>query len=470
MNLFLIFISTIFFIILFKKIRIEEYVKDLSKTILKIFTVIPSSKISDHWKEKVLLRYSFELFFQSVRLFFTILVALSPFITFCLFSIYNDKTFINLAFSPTGLLTVTIFAIISAFFFPNKKEKNYNSGSRILHHIVLNNNYIGETLFDIETLLFSSKRIDISEQRHVFVAGLARAGTTILMRILYGNGHFCSLTYRDMPFVLSPNLWNLFSRLSRHKAQAKKRAHGDGLSIDFDSPEALEEIFWRTFCGREYIKQSSLTPMTADDEIIYKFRKFVHIISKKNKQTLYLSKNNNNVLRLSSILKAFPNAIILVPFRDPIQQSYSLLNQHNRFLQLQSRDDFIRKYMTWLVHHEFGADHRPFSFSSELINKTYIHQLRYWLSIWINTYSFLININSPQVQFLSYESLCDDTEYVLNKLSSKVGLHLHSNSITLSKSVTQVNEYLPEDMVSNSKILYSKLVARSLGYQKTDFV
>ena len=104
--------------------------------------------------------------------------------------------------------------------------------------------------------------------RHVFIAGLARAGTTILMRSLYDTGLFRSLTYRDMPFVLMPITWSRFSSLLRAHKEEQVRAHGDRIKINFDSPEAFEEVFWMTFCKDDYIKADSLMPHDVDNEHI----------------------------------------------------------------------------------------------------------------------------------------------------------------------------------------------------------
>ena len=77
---------------------------------------------------------------------------------------------------------------------------------------------------------------------HVFVTGMARSGTTVLLNAIYESNSFASLTYQDMPFILSPNLW---SKINKDGFEIKKqeRAHGDGISKNTSSPEAFEEVF-----------------------------------------------------------------------------------------------------------------------------------------------------------------------------------------------------------------------------------
>ena len=120
---------------------------------------------------------------------------------------------------------------------------NYSWLQQKLHQLALSSQFMREITFDVETYLISTKEMN---DNHVFVAGLARSGTTILLNALYKSNQFSSLSYQDMPFVLAPNLW---SRLSFNKQDSNlvERAHGDGIKIDTSSPEAFEEIFWKTF-------------------------------------------------------------------------------------------------------------------------------------------------------------------------------------------------------------------------------
>ena len=110
---------------------------------------------------------------------------------------------------------------------------------QVLHHLVLGNRFIPELLHDIEKFIYRKKIRDISKNRHVFINGLARSGSTILMRSIFDTKEFSALTYRDMPFIVSPNIWNKVSKKFK-KQKAIERLHGDNILIDLDSPEQLE--------------------------------------------------------------------------------------------------------------------------------------------------------------------------------------------------------------------------------------
>ena len=65
------------------------------------------------------------------------------------------------------------------------------------------------------------------------------------------------------------------------------------------------------------------------------YKEFINLVLIKYNKENYLTKNNNNILRLSSIRDNFPNSLIIIPFRDPINQSFSLMNQHILFSRIQ---------------------------------------------------------------------------------------------------------------------------------------
>lgn len=289
-------------------------------------------------------------------------------------------------------------------------EARYNFLDKILHHVALRFPSIAEFTFDIDQNINKKKIKAARYQKHVFIAGLARAGTTILMQQFYGTNKYRSLTYRDMPFVLAPNLWNKISTKSQKDNKVHERLHGDGMMVGYDSPEALEEVFWRVFTGSDYIKKEHLINYQIHHEIIEKFRQYVAaILASSNDSTpLYLSKNNNNILRLPTLRKAFPSALILVPFREPLSHANSLLTQHKKFIELHKQDKFIRSYMNWLVHHEFGTDHRSFSFDGKHMEQSSTLELNYWLDLWHLTYSAIEKKLPENAHFVCYEDLCNN--------------------------------------------------------------
>ena len=282
----------------------------------------------------------------------------------------------------------------------------YSALDRLLHRSVLGSDALNEALFDLERKLFLKRAPDTTEGA-VFVCGLARAGTTALMRAIHDTGRFASLTYRDMPAVIAPNLWSSLTRASRRRGEKQERAHGDGVIVDFDSPEALEEVFWRIHCGERYIRPDAILAHQIEAEEIERLREYIRLVCLCHGKARYLSKNNNNILRLRHIASAIRESAVLVPFRAPQPQAQSLLGQHRRFLDASG---FERSYMAWLVHHEFGATHRPFRFSPEEPRDLDPQRIDYWLNAWIRAYRYLrdtVRTAPENIVPVCYERLCD---------------------------------------------------------------
>ena len=100
--------------------------------------------------------------------------------------------------------------------------------------------------------------------------------------------------------------------------------------------------------------------------------------SPEHKTELLYSWDKNNINE-HTLEEIFTNAIILIPFRNPIQHANSLLNQHLHFIQLQKEDDFIRRYMNYLGHNEFGLNHKPWNNPIHFNN---LNNINYWLEQW----------------------------------------------------------------------------------------
>lgn len=258
----------------------------------------------------------------------------------------------------------------------------------------------------------------------VYVCGLARSGTTILLRILDQVEAFRSLTYRDMPFVLAPNIWQHITGRATLPSLPMQRAHGDGITVDFDSPEAFEEVFWRTL-GTQSSSADTLSEEPPSPEVLAAFKDYqLMVCSVRKKVALpateapkrYLSKNNNNLLRLPSLC-VDPAAAVLLVYRDPISTARSLHRMHLRFCAAQTQNRFTRRYMGWLGHYEFGLGHRPFAFAKPTMN-AYLSPdgLDYWLDYWNAVHQHVLEQQDLPLKLVSYAALSEHPLMVLETL------------------------------------------------------
>ena len=268
--------------------------------------------------------------------------------------------------------------------------QNYSNIQKFLHDFVLSKKIINKSLFELEKIIYLKKK-DIINQSHVFITGLPRSGTTSLLNFLFSSDEYASLKYRNMPFVLSPNFSKLFNKKNITK---KERLHGDGINFDNNSPEALDEVFFDN--SEEFVK--------------HELENYIQLILLSNKKSKYLSKNNLNYKRVDLIQSIFPNSIFLIPIREPLQHANSLLNQHLHFSQLQKEDDFIRRYMNYLGHNEFGLNHKPWN---DPINYQDRGKIDYWLEQWFLFYKDIYNKYQSYTNcyFVLYEELTN-TNYI----------------------------------------------------------
>lgn len=392
------------------RLALPELANSLLRVIVSAYHAIDAPRISDHWKERAVAAYAGRLFSASLRLIGSILIILAPFILLAI-GINITPMEAGAVFEWPGVLFATVFALSYLLLRARwagsaGQARRYGPMSQMLHELALASPHMGRRLFSLEDRFFSPK--PAKDGKHVFIIGLARAGTTILMRRLYETGQFASLTYRDMPLVFAPNLWRALTPMAARNVAEQERAHGDGIWIGLDSPEALEEPFWRSFAGGDYITQTALRPHSAADKLTQTYRRYVGFILRRYDKARYLSKNNNGSLRLATIGRAFPFALVLAPFRRPEDQVRSLLRQHRRFLK--DEDPFTKRYMQWLVHHEFGQDRRPYAFEAGPAEKG-VRPDDAWLHQWIVVYARILDAirSGEDVDIIPvcYEDLCD---------------------------------------------------------------
>ena len=351
-----------------------------------------------------------------------------------------------------------------------KFQDRHTRWERLLHRLAFSTVEAHKGLAGLESRLFAERLRDVEIDRPVFIAALPRAGTTILLEILAALGPFATHTYRDMPFPLTPLLWNALSRRFRVPGAVVERAHGDGMTIGADSPEALDEVAWRAFWPEKYL-DDRIEPWTAADrdagrEFASFFKAHVaRIIALRSgaagSPVRYLSKNNANLARIPRIAQLFPDAAVLVPFRNPLDHAASMLRQHRNFLRVHAREPFTRRYMADVGHYEFGANLRPIDFGGWLgapspgeraatapanrpTNRPMNRQgrpeahsarartLDFWLRYWRAAYEHaLVNTGGANtggadaggnVVFLSYDALCADPAPNLRRIGEALGI------------------------------------------------
>lgn len=293
---------------------------------------------------------------------------------------------------------------------------SYSRAEKNLHKLYLSNYFLSRSSLEIEEILFGKQAQEHPVREYVFITGLARSGTTALMNKIFSTGEYASLQYSNMPILLSPNLWNKKLKIAKHE-----RAHKDGIIIDGNSPEEFDEYFWKVFLKDSYIKEG-LFPHEVDEKVLKKYLSYVALICHSKKKDKYISKNNNNILRLSA-LKKIENHKTIILFREPLTHAASLMKLHRSFSETQKEDPFVLDYFNYLGHHEFGLGHKPFMLTQNFVQnrEKYAHDdLNYWVASWVNYYEYLLDHFNSEFLLVSFEDLIEKPDTVFDHVSSRL--------------------------------------------------
>ena len=366
-------------------------------------------------------------------------------------------------------VAITLFVL-----FLNRRRKGkaseHTQGERTLHGLVFEPWFPRVPLSKVESRLYKNQLAAISIERPVFITALPRAGTTLLLEICVGVNEFVSHAYRDMPFLLSPLLWNRLSKGSRDPGSLSERVHGDGILVNVDSPESFEEVIWKEFWPSYYKKERILlwteSPYPAFEAFFFDhIRKIILLRSGEEQQARYISKNNLNIARIKYLGNAFPDSTILILYRSPLQQASSLLKQHRNFLNIHREDSFAQKYMEDTGHFDFGENLRPVDFNGWLskAGEPNPNTLSFWLLYWVNAYRYLLNGKKPQARFFSYDAFCADPQSGLEKLGRILDI---KNSELLMANVKRIaapkphnveTDDVPSSILDQAEDLYLEL-------------
>ncbi len=380
------------------------------------------------------------------------------------FILHTIKPEINIDISSIYFYGSMIIGSFSLFLIQKQKNSDYSYWSKLLHTIILDNYNLGIFLFKREVKKQTKKELkEKPEPPFVIVTGLARAGTTALTKLLYDPQLFHSINYANMPFLMAPNLWRKFYN-PKH-AKLRERAHGDKVFFSENSIEALEEYFYKALLNDDFIKDDFLQKHEINEEIFAKYLQYQKLFkSDSSRNTVYLAKNNNFILRYESIQKINQNFKTLFVYRNPLDHAKSLLAQHENFVSQQSDDKFVLQYMNWLGHYEFGLNQKYFDFDQEKIWLNYSKEsINYWIAIWINYYSYLLKLlNNENLFLVHYYDLAQTPSELINKIGTKINVPLHCEPkepfIGKKSNIENLGD-MDNHLLEKANVIYKELIA-----------
>ncbi|MCW3784801.1 sulfotransferase [Defluviimonas salinarum] len=402
-------------------------------------------ELDDLGKEVAVRRAGFGLIKSAFSIFWrfglTLVAASVPIFGAELVGLASSVDVMNFMLQWEYILGLSILGVLLSEFIrrrrsPSVKEdasaNRYSTADRLIHMIAFSHPKVLKTASRLEDALMPMTAEQTSF-RPIFITSLARAGTTAVLNALYDLPSIATHTYRDMPFLTAPRLWNLLAGGSSRSVERRERAHGDGLEIDLESPEAFEEVVWQLCWPDKYGEAGIKCWDETDRENKSEQFLFHHMIKIINarlykgeassfQNARYCSKNNANIARISFLKAAFPNSQIVVPIRQPGAHAASLLRQHQNFCKLHDRDAFIRRYMRDIGHFEFGQLHKPILFPSVESNSYDRSSGNYWLQYWIHAFREILNYQETCI-FVLQDDLRSSPQRAMEDLCVALGLH-----------------------------------------------
>lgn len=261
---------------------------------------------------------------------------------------------------------------------------------------------------------------NVSITQPVFITGLARSGTTILLTLLSKLSSVATHRYRDFPFLMIPYVWNRYLDRFSAEQQPVERAHRDRIYISPDSPEAFEEPLWQHFFPHVHEPRGIhlLGPQDRlrrfDDFFVGHIRKVLYIRG----GTRYVSKGNYNFTRIGYLSDLFADARFIIPIRHPLTHVDSLVRKHRLFCEYAQADPRVPRYLAAAGHYEFGPQRVPVRLYEDTVDRV----IQAWQSgddyagyavQWAHVYRYLHELFrrqddvSRRLLIVRYEDFCE---------------------------------------------------------------
>lgn len=321
-------------------------------------------------------------------------------------------------------------------------------------------------------------------EKPIYIAGVPRAGSTILTELMSRHPDATSHRYSDFPNVYTPFWRNWLAKYSeRQQAELVERAHRDRIMVSNESPEAVEEVIWMQFFDdlHDPATDQVLTEATSNPEFESFYRDHIRKLLLARNRNRYLAKGNYNTTRIRYIRRLFPDARFIVPVRNPFNQVASLIKQDRLFQQANQEDPRVDRQLRMSGHFEFGPGRRPVCIGDGMDARTILDHWKAgrsaagWALYWHTIYSHVLDALADNNELesatflLRYEDLCRDPEGTIRQLFEHVRLDASAAEPLIAEyagRISEPNYYRPDfsDEEFRQVLTICKPAASRLGY------
>lgn len=339
-----------------------------------------------------------------------------------------------------------------------------------------------QSLARFETRLFEDRFDDIPVRAPVWVSGLARSGSTVLLELLADHPQVATHRYRDFPPLFTPILWNkLVDYMPFKHDEPAERAHKDGIYVTSESPEAFEEPIWMNFFP--HLHKRLWDETFGADALHPEFEEFLRAHIRKllfvRGGERYLAKANYNITRLDYLLRMFPDARFVVPVRGPIWHVASLMKQHRLFVAGEVEHPEARAHLARAGHFEFGLDRTPINCGNEQVAAEVAglwaegREAEGWALQWAEVYGYLAErieahtALAEAILVVRYEDLCEEPGTVMARIMEHCGLAYSDELVDRARGRLHAPDYYrPEFTAADLHAIRDRTaaVARYFGY------
>ena len=472
------------FIVVLLKSKALAIASGLAGVAIEGVSVMLDSTQSDARKEQAVRASGIKLIIGAWqvlwRLALAILAVAAPVLIAAVFRIVPRDDSLNVLLSVEFIVIISVLGVLLSWGLRRKTNNThsdvtssgsnaYGAGDKFVHALAFSGPGTLKILARVDDRLFSKTLRDLSDRPPIFITSIARGGTTALLNALHDLPQIATHRYCDMPFISAPLLW---SKLPGHGGAVaeRPRAHGDGLTISSQSPEAFDEVFWRLYWPEKYHDQTidlwTRADMKEDAQLFFQ-RHFRKISKLRHSQLTgatdpirYLSKNNANIARLDLLPQMFPKCDIVVPLRGPAAHAASLLRQHQNFTKRHAEDPFVTRYMRDIGHLEFGALQSSMNFLPEALEPYHPMQSDYWLAYWIAAFENVVE-HSDTVHIITQDALRQSPNTSVRALLERLGIKDNPDTDFTSyfhnRMDTQPTELFDPELMLRAQKLYEKL-------------
>lgn len=311
-------------------------------------------------------------------------------------------------------------------------------------------------LADIESHFLADPLNGVSADRPIYICGLARAGSTILLEILASHSDTASHRYRDFPFPFIPVWWNTFlDRATGGGPEAVERFHEDRIRAGPESPEAMEEPIWMAFFPHCHDPERSnvLGTRTRRPTFARFYRSHLRKMIRLRGGNRYLAKNNYNITRIEYLHRLFPRARFLLPMRAPVHHVASSMRQQRIFSRKLEGNRRALDYLRRAGHFEFGPLRRPINTGDETVTER-IQQLwetgrecEGWAVYWRSIYRFVADLleGDPELRqsalVVPYKRLCGESSRTLRAIYGHTDLEVGPGEVARQAELLSAPDY-----------------------------